>query len=742
MTDYFSGWMKDSEESLAPIEHDLRPHRDAIAKIESGGDYQKLGPVTKKGDRALGKYQVMAANLPEWSQAALGRTVTPKEFLSSPELQDKVFDHRFGQYLKEHGPADAASLWFTGKPLAEGAGRKDQLGTSGSSYVKQYLGHLGVAPPSASPGLDELNRQFQVEFLDKSYPKEAKETPQIGTPNPIPVPTTGPSWGALQNLGSEALLKTGPAISGYAQASREMFGDMARGVPREEAARLAREVYYPQAKAQYEQGQEGWAKANPGTALTTEMIGQIAPIFAGVRAMNEGLRGAAAIVPRLAPAANFLTGAGAATVPGVGGVAVRTAGDVATGALQGGLANAVVGEDPAQGAMWGGALGVPFGAVSRALSAPERAMARPEVARAAERYLGLGGEVPASAIVESPKMAKTLEALAGKGDVSAVESFNAALADRIGARGIMDAEGVKGLTPKVLAEAKKQLYDGFDTFASQRGVVVDPPLITELRSITSDAKKDIGSARPETVKAVQDAVKRVVDVALGNPNFTMTGKEFRALTSSGSVLDDLFKHDHAATPYAERLKEALYSALERTLPEARQEIDQLRSQYRDLLRLEKVAPSDPTGLISPKKVASRYGKLTDDFGEIARMGGYLPAATPAGAVKESSLGTLAGLAERVLPGIGKNALGVGAGLGIGGGIPPLVAMAMNNPWGAAGVGAAGLATLGVKHGLASRYGSQDYTRKVIENTLRPQAPTAWPNPLLALIPMLSQRQSQ
>ena len=328
--------------------------------------------------------------------------------------------------------ADAASLWFTGKPLAEGKGLKDQLGTSGAGYVDQYLGHLGVAPAQTGPGLDELNRQFQVEFLDKTYPKEQ---PQVAPTQAAPQSTV-PSWGALQNLGSEALLKGGPLISAGAQAGREMLRDIGAGTSPLAAFDLARNIYYPQAKSQYETAQGAWAKENPGAALTTEIAGQAAPIFAGIGAMNVGLRGAAALAPRIAPATNFLTGAGATAVPGVGGMALRGAGDLATGALQGGVGNAIVGQDPLQGALWGGALGVPLGAAGRAFLAPERATARPEVAQAAERYLGLGGELPASAIVESPKIAKTLEAVAGKGGASSVENFNALLADLIGGREI------------------------------------------------------------------------------------------------------------------------------------------------------------------------------------------------------------------------------------------------------------------------------------------------------------------
>ena len=49
------------------------PYAKAIASVESGGRYNLVGPATRSGDRALGKYQVMAANVPEWTKEALGK---------------------------------------------------------------------------------------------------------------------------------------------------------------------------------------------------------------------------------------------------------------------------------------------------------------------------------------------------------------------------------------------------------------------------------------------------------------------------------------------------------------------------------------------------------------------------------------------------------------------------------------------------------------------------------------------
>ena len=116
----------------------------AITSIESGGRYDAMGPVTPRGDRAYGRYQIMGANIPEWSQAALGRRLTPEEFLSDQAAQDAIFRHRFGTYLTRYGPQDAASMWFTGQPYSVGRTRTDRSpnhpnGLTGEQYVSRFL---------------------------------------------------------------------------------------------------------------------------------------------------------------------------------------------------------------------------------------------------------------------------------------------------------------------------------------------------------------------------------------------------------------------------------------------------------------------------------------------------------------------------------------------------------------------------------------------------------------------------
>lgn len=126
--------------AAAPAGFDMARAKQAIAGIESGGRYGALGPVTDRGDRAFGKYQVMGANIPSWTKEALGRSMTPAEFLASPEAQERVFETQFGKSVAKYGnPADAASVWFSGRPLAKAGNASDVLGTTVPQYAQKFM---------------------------------------------------------------------------------------------------------------------------------------------------------------------------------------------------------------------------------------------------------------------------------------------------------------------------------------------------------------------------------------------------------------------------------------------------------------------------------------------------------------------------------------------------------------------------------------------------------------------------
>lgn len=125
-------------------------YRDAIASIESrgSGDYSAIGPRNDKMGRALGRYQIMETNIAPWSKAALGREVSVQEFMGSPDIQDAVFDHKFGEYVKQFGLEGAAQAWFAGPGGVGKTNRTDALGTDVGSYGQKFLSALGQ--PSAA----------------------------------------------------------------------------------------------------------------------------------------------------------------------------------------------------------------------------------------------------------------------------------------------------------------------------------------------------------------------------------------------------------------------------------------------------------------------------------------------------------------------------------------------------------------------------------------------------------------
>ena len=135
---------------------------NAIASIESrgSGGYSAVGPTTAKGNRAYGKYQVMDFNIPTWTEKHLGQRLTPEQFLASPEAQDAVFQGEFGSSVQKYGnPQDAASVWFTGRPASQGAGRSDILGTTGADYVNKFNAALGQGPQTSTKGPQMMQEQ-------------------------------------------------------------------------------------------------------------------------------------------------------------------------------------------------------------------------------------------------------------------------------------------------------------------------------------------------------------------------------------------------------------------------------------------------------------------------------------------------------------------------------------------------------------------------------------------------------
>lgn len=83
----------------------------ALRQQESGGNYKVVN-----GIGAMGAYQIMPSNLPSWSKATFGHSISVQEFLSHPDEQDAIARHINGPRLQRYGPAGAAALWYSGQP--------------------------------------------------------------------------------------------------------------------------------------------------------------------------------------------------------------------------------------------------------------------------------------------------------------------------------------------------------------------------------------------------------------------------------------------------------------------------------------------------------------------------------------------------------------------------------------------------------------------------------------------------
>lgn len=177
-------------------------YRDAIASIESAGsgDYAAVGPTNPKLGRALGRYQIMEANIAPWSQEALGRTVTPDEFLANPKLQDAIFDKKFGSYVQQYGPEGASQAWFAGPGGVGKLDRRDALGTSVADYANKFSRAIGGGQQVASldpaagmqPSIPAPEAATQIQGPQQPAPALPPATAVAAPPPVAAVPAVAP----------------------------------------------------------------------------------------------------------------------------------------------------------------------------------------------------------------------------------------------------------------------------------------------------------------------------------------------------------------------------------------------------------------------------------------------------------------------------------------------------------------------------------------------------------------------
>ena len=185
----------------------------AIGGIESGGrkdPYSTVGIQTKYGP-ALGKYGIVAANVGPWSAAALGKPLTPQEFLADPEAQDAVFRHRFGTYVAKFGEEGAARAWYGGPGNINKTNLMDDhqrltIGGYGQDYLRRLQG-AATATSGASGGGGDAGASMTIDSATGVEP-DNPVTPTSIQPAPQAGGDLGRMPGAFDPPGQEP---AGPA---------------------------------------------------------------------------------------------------------------------------------------------------------------------------------------------------------------------------------------------------------------------------------------------------------------------------------------------------------------------------------------------------------------------------------------------------------------------------------------------------------------------------------------------------
>lgn len=395
------------------------PFAGAISSLESGGNYRAIGPATRTGDRAFGKYQVMGENIGPWTEEILGRKLSRQEFLLNPEAQDRVFERKFGSYAEKYGPQGAARAWFAGEGGMNDPNRRDILGTSVADYGRKFDRALGpqAVPQAPVTAFAEPNRGLQFPAL----PQRAAAAPQV----------MGDSWDAFpvapaaQTKPSDVAAAPTPTTStgaalvegGLAGASGnfrdEIFAaSKASGLPDVlggfrapiGAAKLAYEQFinqpalrdrrerlgieqlpegpgeatqeYDRALAEKRAAIETIKEEHPGAFLTGEVAGAVLSPAARVGAAARGATVAARALQSAKGGAAF----GALSGAGAGEDLASRASGAATGAVVGGATGAIA-SPIVEGVVRGGA------AVARPVVTALRGIRDPE-GEAARRTVG------------------------------------------------------------------------------------------------------------------------------------------------------------------------------------------------------------------------------------------------------------------------------------------------------------------------------------------------------------------
>lgn len=266
--------------------------------------------------------------------------------------------------------------------------------------------------------------------------------------------------------------------------------------------------------------------------------------------------------------------------------------------------------------------------------------------------------------LEEPTMAGTAE--------NQKEQFTRAALAQVG-------ENAPRATPEVIDRAFTRIGGEFDRLSAQNSMNVTVPVWNDLQT----AARDYHTITPPSMRApiVENLVNDIGNAAVNN-NGVLTGDVYQSLRSQIGRAARSAKANPELSGALSDIQGALDDGMERSLvaagnPQAVQDWQQARNQYRNMLVVEKAATGagadTAEGLISPAQLRNAtvtqnrraYARGQGDFADLARAGTNIMQPLPNSGTAQRLLARTAGAGLGGIAGSGEGPEGAGVGATLG-----------------------------------------------------------------------------
>lgn len=595
----------------------LREGYDATGSLQGAAAYYHGGPDTKQwGPKTRAYVQSIGGILSKFDTepSAAGGSATPTTYASLPAQAGALSDAGIQPLPTSQKAAPAAS--------AQGNSQSDD------DLLKLYAKPGALPDASASAASAPAKQTLSDDDLLKLY---ARPDAPAAVPPPVVAQPQGQP-GALANAPDDSALTAAGklAATGAVKGVSDAVGAVGNTkgladylLARVESATSGKPL--SQVMAQQQANQQaidssptlpgriaaainpmnylpnGQQVANKLLSATGEYVPQSetgrmaqAGIQTAVGSLGPGARGVGGTAPAgvlpTAPVANMLTNAAsAAPITAASGAVGQYATD-ATGDPLVGLAASLAPGAAVQAA--GGATNKLLGTMDPRSAALAQA--------ASDRGIKLGiGQMSSNPTVRM--LDSVVNKIPGSGGAAVKEgqaaAFNRSVAQTFG-------ENAERITPEVMANARDRIGQAFDSVAARTPTIpADPQFVNSLKQTLSDA----GSVLPANeVEPLTNQVRNIIS-AIDPNSGAFSGQTYQALTRKGAPLDRaLSSPDPNIRHYAGQIRDALDDAMQRAAPtDAAADLQQARSQWRNMRTVEDLVAKAPEGNISPALLQGR-----------------------------------------------------------------------------------------------------------------------------------------